>query len=142
MIYSDMTKKALKLCYDAHREQTDKGGTPYVFHSFHLAEQMTDEDCTIVALLHDVVEDTNYGLEDLRTYGFSDVVLEALALMTHEPGTPYFDYILSLKSNFISKTVKLADLRHNSDLSRLDHITENDLRRVAKYKKAIELLEV
>ena len=141
MIYTDMTKKALKLCFEAHRNQTDKSGVPYVFHPFHLAEQMLDEDCTIVALLHDVVEDSEYRLEDLRAYGFSVAVLEALSLLTHEPGVPYLDYIENLKGNDISRTVKLADLRHNSDLSRLDHITDRDRQRVAKYKKAIELLE-
>ena len=141
MIYTDMTKKALKLCFEAHQDQTDKSGVPYVFHPFHLAEQMSDEDCTIAALLHDVVEDSEYRLDDLRSYGFSVVVLEALSLLTHEPGVPYFDYIENLKGNYIAKTVKLVDLRHNSDLSRLDHITDRDLQRVAKYKKAIELLE-
>ena len=70
MIYTEKTKKALKLCFEAHKDQTDKSGLPYVFHPFHLAEQMPDEDTTIVALLHDVVEDTDYTLDDLRRMGF------------------------------------------------------------------------
>ena len=66
MIYTPMTKKAMKLCYLAHKEQTDKSGLPYVFHPIHLAEQMMTEETTIVALLHDVIEDSNYTVEDLR----------------------------------------------------------------------------
>lgn len=81
MLYTDMTKKALKLCFEAHKEQADKSGMPYVFHPFHLAEQMADEDCTIVALLHDVMEDTEYGVEDLRARGFSEAVLKELTLI-------------------------------------------------------------
>ena len=59
MIYTDLTKKALKFCFEAHKNQYDKSGMPYVFHPFHLAEQMTTEETTVVALLHDVVEDTD-----------------------------------------------------------------------------------
>lgn len=141
MLYTDMTKKALKLCFEAHKEQLDKSGMPYVFHPFHLAEQMPDEDCTVVALLHDVIEDTEYGVEDLQALGFSDTVLTALMLMTHEDDTPYLDYVAVLKANPIARTVKLADLKHNSDFSRLSVVTDKDLQRVEKYKKAIQLLE-
>ena len=69
MIYTADTKKALKLCFEAHKNQTDKAGMPYVFHPFHVAEQMPDEKTTIVALLHDVVEDTSYSLRDIRRNG-------------------------------------------------------------------------
>lgn len=141
MIYTPMTKIALKLCFAAHKDQMDKSDMPYVFHPFHLAEQMQDEETTIVALLHDVVEDTDYTIEDLRQMGFSERVLSAIALMTHAPEVPYMDYVAKIKTNPIAKTVKLADLRHNSDLSRLDHITPRDEARAEKYKKAIELLE-
>ena len=71
MIYTPKTKMALKLCFEAHKEQTDKSGMPYVFHPFHLAEQMKTEETTIVALLHDPVEDTAYTAEDLADMGFS-----------------------------------------------------------------------
>lgn len=141
MLYTDMTKRALKLCFEAHKEQLDKSGMPYVFHPFHLAEQMPDEDCTVVALLHDVMEDTEYGVEDLRSLGFSDAALTALMLMTHDDDIPYLDYVAMLKSNPIARNVKLADLKHNSDLTRLSVVTDKDLQRVEKYKKAIQLLE-
>lgn len=140
MIYTAGTKKALKLCFEAHKDQVDKSGMPYVFHPFHLAEQMSDERSTIVALLHDVIEDTEYTFEDLRKMGFEDEVIEALVLMTHDDSVPYMTYVAAIKQNPIAKTVKLADLEHNSDLSRLDIIDEKALKRKEKYATAIELL--
>ena len=136
-----MTKVALDLCFKAHKEQRDKSGMPYVFHPFHLAEQMKDEESTIVALLHDVIEDTDYTLDDLEEIGFSGNVLAAIALMTHEDGVPYMDYVAKIKTNPIAKAVKLADLRHNSDLTRLDSVTQKDRERAEKYLTAINLLD-
>ena len=141
MIYTPLTKKAVKLCFEAHKDQVDKSGLPYVFHPFHLAEQMTDEPTTVTALLHDVVEDTSYTLADLREMGFPETVLDALALLTHDDGTAYLEYVARLKTNPIARAVKLADLRHNSDLTRLDQMDGKALARVEKYRKAIELLE-
>ena len=141
MIYTPLTRKALKICFDAHKDQTDKAGVPYVFHPFHLAEQMEDEETTIVALLHDVVEDTEYTLGDLRSMDFGDNVMEALALMTHDEAVPYMDYVAKIKSNPIARAVKLADLRHNSDLSRLDSVDDKSMERVKKYSQALRLLE-
>ena len=141
MIYTELTKQAMKLCFEAHKNQKDKSGIPYVFHPFHLAEQMEEELSTVVALLHDVVEDTAYTFDDLRNMGYPEKVLEALMLLTHDDATPYLSYVERLKDNPIAKAVKLADLRHNSDLSRLDHIDQKALDRVEKYKKAIALLE-
>lgn len=141
MLYTDKTKKALKLCFDAHKEQTDKSGMPYVFHPFHLAEQMETEDATVVALLHDVVEDTDNTLDDLRELGFGETVLEALKLLTHDDGVDYMEYVQAIKGNPIAKEVKLADLRHNSDISRLDTVDEKALERREKYLQALTLLE-
>lgn len=141
MIYTPLTKKALGISFEAHKNQTDKSGIPYVYHPFHLAEQMDDQYAVCVALLHDVVEDAGVTLNDLRAEGFPEAVIEAIALMTHDDSVPYLEYVDRLKSNPLAKKVKLADLRHNSDLSRLDNIKEKDTERVEKYKKAIELLE-
>ena len=140
MIYTEQTKKALKLCFEAHKDQVDKSGMPYVFHPFHLAEQMTDEDTTVVALLHDVVEDTDYTLEDLKNMGFSPQVLEAIALMTHEEGVPYLEYVAKIKTNPIAKAVKLADIDHNSDASRLDQDDPRIPYWQEKYRRAKETL--
>ena len=141
MIYTNMTKKALKLCFDVHKEQVDKSGLPYVFHPFHLAEQMETEDTTIVALLHDVVEDSELTLDDLRQMGFGDAVIAALALLTHDPAVEYMDYVRAIKDNPIARAVKLADLRHNSDLTRLDTVDEKALSRREKYLQAMTLLK-
>ena len=141
MIYTPKTKQALKLCFEAHKEQTDKSGLPYVFHPFHLAEQMETEDTTVVALLHDVMEDTACTPEDLRAMGFPAPVLEALRLLTHREDTPYLDYVAALKHDPIARAVKLADLRHNSDLTRLDVIDDLALARAEKYRAALALLE-
>ena len=140
MIYTELTKKALKLCFESHKEQVDKSGVPYVFHPFHLAEQMTDESTTVVALLHDVVEDAATTFEDLEKQGFSDEIINALKLLTHDKGVPYMDYVAEIKTNRIATVVKLADLRHNSDLTRLSVVDEKALKRKEKYEKAIKLL--
>ena len=140
MLYTPKTKMALKLCFAAHKDQQDKSGMPYVFHPFHLAEQMQTEETTIVALLHDVVEDTDYTLEDLAAMGFDQVVIEALTLLTHDENVPYMEYVRTIKDNPVAKAVKLADLQHNSDLSRLDSVDEKALARREKYLKALALL--
>jgi len=144
MIYTKMTKKALRIAYDAHKEQVDKAGIPYIFHPFHLAEQMETEDEVIVALLHDVVEDTGITLEDLYEHGFSKNVLDAISLLTHNDGSEYMDYIQKIKPNQLAKKIKLADLRHNSDRARVDfpdNVNERMSSRWEKYENAIKYLE-
>jgi (p)ppGpp synthase/HD superfamily hydrolase len=133
MIYTELTKRAINLMFDQHRDQRDKSGLPYVFHPWHVAESMPDEITTVVALLHDVVEDTQLTIEDLRQMGYPKEVTEALALMTHEKGTDYFEYVKRLAVNPIARMVKLSDLKHNSDLTRMDEITDKVLRRREKY---------
>ena len=142
MIYTALNKKALKLCFEAHRDQVDKTDMPYVFHPFHLAEQMTDEISTVCALLHDVVEDTDYTLSDLTAMGFPREVTDALALLTHDPAVPYMDYVAAVAINPVARAVKIADLKHNSDLTRMepDEIDEWAMKRNEKYKKALALL--
>ena len=140
MIYTPLTKLALKLCFEAHKDQLDKSGMPYVFHPFHIAEQMTDEETTIVALLHDVIEDTDTTLDDLKELGFPETVISAIKLMTHDKDTPYMEYVTKIKTDPIARRVKLQDLAHNSDMTRLDTVTPYDIERAEKYKKAIELL--
>ena len=141
MIYTPLTKKALKLCFEAHKNQVDKTGLPYVFHPFHLAEQMQDELTTICALLHDVIEDTDYMLIDLEEMGFPKEALEALKLLTHDENVPYMDYVAEISKNSIAKKVKIADLMHNSDMSRLDTVDDYAIKRAEKYKKALEYLK-
>lgn len=142
MIYTPMTIKAMKLAYDAHLGQFDHSNVPYIYHPYHLAEQMDDEISCTVALLHDVVEDTDITLEELKKE-FPEEVTDAVALLTHDKNVNYFDYVRALKENPVAKKVKLADLNHNSDESRLvgsGLSTEQINYWKAKYTKAKEIL--
>ena len=140
MIYTDMTKKAIKLMYEKHKNQIDKSGMPYVLHPLHVAESMKDEKTTVVALLHDIVEDTDITLTDLIKMQFPKEVVDAIGIMTHTSELSYYEYIERISSNPISTEVKLADLKHNMDLSRLNQITKEDLERLKKYKKSFDYL--
>lgn len=140
MLYTELTKKAIRICFDAHCTFKDKGETPYVFHPFHLAEQMETEEETCAALLHDVVEDTNMGFADLEAEGFPKSVVDALRLLTHDEKTDYMDYVKALSGNRIAARVKLADLRHNSTAGRLPFIGDNERKRMGKYLEAQAIL--
>lgn len=142
MIYTDKTKRAIKLCFKAHAGQVDKSGLPYAHHPLHLAEKMDDENSTVVALLHDVVEDTDYTIMDIKGMGFGVEVVRALELLTHDPEISYFDYIKAIVPSQLAKKVKLADLEHNSDVTRLKREpNEKDRRRLDKYRLAKVVLE-
>ena len=130
----------MNIAYNAHMNQFDKAGVPYIYHPIHLAEQMDSETECIVALLHDVVEDTEVTFEQLEK-DFSKEVIEAIRLVTHDKDVEYKEYIKELSKNPIAKKVKIADLLHNSDESRLEKITIKDVVRREKYKKALEFLQ-
>ena len=140
MIYTEMTKKAIKLMFEKHKDQYDKSGLPYVFHPFHVAEQMDDENTTIVALLHDIVEDTDTTFEDLEKQGFSKDIIEALKLMTHDKNVDYYEYVEKISNNPIARKVKIKDLEHNMDTSRLDNMESKDEKRLIKYRKCHDFL--
>ena len=144
MIYTPLTNKAMRIAYAAHHGQADRSGRPYIFHPYHLAEQMDDEVSVCVALLHDVAEDTAVTLEELARE-FPAEVVDALRLLTHEPGTDYFDYVRAIRANPVAVKVKLADIKHNSDVRRYagcPDISEEQLaRRREKYARARAILE-
>lgn len=131
-----MLEKARKIAETAHAGQVDKGGQPYILHPLWVAERCETAEEKIVALLHDVIEDTDRTVEDLRQEGFSETVLQAVACLTHREGESYMDYVERVCRNPLAARVKLADLSDNMDLSRIPHPTEKDLARVEKYKKA------
>lgn len=141
MIYTPLTKKAMRIAYEAHKDQLDKCGVPYVCHPLHLAEQMTDEATCCAALLHDTIEDTWVTADYLREQGMPAKVVFAVQLLTHAPGVDYMDYVRAIKPNGIARAVKLADLRHNSDLSRIDRVTAEDIERNRRYAEARAILE-
>ena len=120
MFYSDMVKKASLIAFDAHKNDVDKSGYPYIMHPAYLAYQMEDEDSVCVALLHDVIEDHSdkYSFEYLIQEGFNENVITALKLLTHDKDVPYMDYIARIKTNVLATRVKIADLKHNLDKSR------------------------
>lgn len=140
MINTKLTRKAMIIAYNAHQNQFDKAGVPYIFHPIHLAEQMNSETECIVALLHDVVEDTSVTFAELEKE-FPCEVIEILKLLTHDEKTDYMSYIKKLKDNPVAKKVKIADINHNTDETRLDKITIKDISRRNKYKKALDFLE-
>ena len=142
MIYTPLTNQAMQIAYKAHHGQFDYNGIPYIYHPIHLAEQMDDEISCCVALLHDTVEDTTVSLEDLKAV-FPQEVTDAVALLTHQKDTDYFDYVRAIKDNPIARKVKLADLAHNSDQTRCVGSGLSDERKaswLAKYKKATNIL--
>lgn len=143
MIYTELTKKAMLTAYNAHHGQYDKSGFPYIFHPYHLAEQMNDEISVCIALLHDVIEDTCITVQELETE-FPQEVTEAVKLLTYDGKEDYFDYIRRLKLNPYAKLVKLADLAHNSDQSRLINTADIPEQKRTywkeKYAQAYEIL--
>ena len=142
MIYTELTYKAIKVAFKAHEGQLDKTGLPYILHPIHVAEQMKDEDSCVAAILHDVIEDTDITLEDLRKEGFTEKQLEAVALLTHDLSVDYMDYIIQLSGNPIARAVKIEDLKHNSDTTRaLGNLTPQDIKRNQKYLSALNFLE-
>ena len=114
-----LVERAKEICKTAHAGQVDKGGNAYYLHPFSVADMCETETEKIVALLHDVLEDTDTTADDLAAYGFSNEVIEALIALTHDSKEPYLEYIKRVKENPIATIVKINDLRHNSDLSRL-----------------------
>ncbi|MBM6778485.1 bifunctional (p)ppGpp synthetase/guanosine-3',5'-bis(diphosphate) 3'-pyrophosphohydrolase [Collinsella tanakaei] len=144
MIYTPLTNRALRIAYEAHAGQLDKCGVPYVFHPYHLAEQMPDEATTCAALLHDVVEDTGITLDELARSFPTDVV-DVVRLLTHEEDVPYLDYVRAIATHPIARTVKRADLLHNLDDTRFAgqaDVPKRDIaRRREKYTAALAILE-
>ena len=137
---SDTLRTALRIAMDAHEGQVDRAGKPYIYHPLTVATMTGSFDEFVTALLHDVIEDSAYTPADLLAAGIPEHIVEALILLTHEDDELYLDYVRKLKCNDLARAVKLADLKHNSDLSRLPMVTDKDLDRVEKYKKAMEIL--
>ena len=140
MYYSEMVKKAVNIMFEAHKEDFDKGGYPYVFHPFYLATKVEGENETCVALLHDVIEDhgDKYSFEYLKNEGFNKEIIEALKLLTHKKDVPYMDYIVEISKNNIAKKVKIEDLKHNMDSRRT---SGEKTKKYDIYVKALEFLE-
>ncbi len=134
---------AIRIAVAAHAGQTDKGGAPYITHPLRLMAAVDEEEAKIVALLHDVVEDTAVGLDDLSREGFSEDILNAVDILTHRRNEPYADYVVGCKSNPLARQVKLADLADNSRLDRCILRVERiamDLARIHRYLLSYKFL--
>lgn len=131
---------AIALAARAHRGQLDKGGQPYILHPLRVMLRQQDEAASIVAVLHNVVEDTSTTLADLREAGYSEEVREAVDCLTRRPGEPYERMLSRVETNPIARRVKLADLEDNMDPRRLESSSEVVAGLRAKYKKAWDRL--
>ena len=136
----DMVLRALEIAAAAHSGQVDKSGVAYILHPITVAGLVETPEEKTVAYLHDVVEDTAVTLEDLRKEGFPDVIVEAVDAMTRRDGEQRDAYLKRVKNDPIARKVKLADLTHNSDLSRIPDPKEKDIRRRDNYLKEMEYL--
>jgi len=132
--------KAIQIASLAHENQVDKSNTPYILHPIRLMLKFTSIEEQIVAVLHDVIEDSDVTLMDLKNNGFSDDILTAIDLLTKKPGMEYQSYLENISRNLLAKKIKIEDIKDNLILTRLSSISEKDYERVQKYHQALQFL--
>jgi (p)ppGpp synthase/HD superfamily hydrolase len=137
-------EKALQIAAKAHEGQKDKEGLPYILHPLRVMMSVEGEEAQIVALLHDVIEDTNVTAGDLRQAGFTEKLIAAVLCVTHRKDEePYAEYVVRCKSDEVARRVKLADLKENTRLDRTilrpDRL-ERDLARIRRYLLSYKFL--
>ena len=132
---------AIDIATKAHAGQFDKGGRPYILHPTKVAESVDTIEQKIVAYLHDVCEDSTTTFNDLLEAGFPEEIVNCVRLLTKEKGSVYIDYIEKIKQNDTARAVKIADLKHNLDVSRITTPTKRDFGRLQRYQKALAILE-
>nr|WP_186322924.1 HD domain-containing protein [Paenibacillus xylanexedens] len=132
---------AISIALEAHKGQLDKGGNPYILHPLAVMNRVETIEEKIVAVLHDVIEDTEVTIEQLRELGFSEEIVKAIGLLTKSEEDSYEQFIEKTTRNRIARNVKIADIQENMNLSRIKNPTEQDYNRLEKYKKAMERLE-
>jgi (p)ppGpp synthase/HD superfamily hydrolase len=133
-------ERALQIAVQAHAGQKDKNGAAYIFHPIRVMMRCATPNAKIVALLHDVVEDTPVTFEQLEKEGFSPEVLSTLRLVTHAPDVPYESYIDTISTDKVATEVKIADLEDNSDIRRLKEVDDRVVARLRKYLSAYHRL--
>jgi hypothetical protein len=134
-------EKAISIALKAHEGFLDKSSAPYILHPLRIMLQMNTQEEMIVAVLHDVIEDSDYSLAMLKESGFSDEIIKALESLTRKPDEPYEAYILRAGANEMGRKIKRADLMDNLSISRIKKLTNRDLERIKKYHQALEILE-
>lgn len=138
-----MLGKAILIATQAHNGQFDRGGNPYILHPYRVMSRLVGECLEIqqAAILHDVVEDSDITIEDLRKEGFSERVLHTLSLLTKVDGQDYDEYIQAICECYDAIVVKMEDIKDNSDITRLKGLTEKDFKRMEKYQRSFVLLK-
>ena len=139
---SVMLAKAIAITSKAFEHRFDKGGKPYILHCLYVMGKMpvNDPELQQIAVMHDLVEDTGWTLDDLRKEGFSERVVAGVGIMTHNHEVPYDDYIHLIATNKDARLVKLADLEHNSIIFRMKGLRKKDFDRLEKYHRAYAYL--
>jgi len=135
------TLNSYDVARNAHAGQRDKAGKDYILHPVYVASHFTNRNDIDVALLHDVVEDSPYTINDLQAIGFNDEILAAVDAITKKPRQDYASYLAVVKANDIARRVKIEDLKHNMDTSRLLNVSDKDKKRLEKYENALEYLQ-
>lgn len=135
-----MLDLALKIAVKAHAQQVDKAGEPYILHPIRLMQCFDDSDLRVVAVLHDVVEDSDTTLAMLADYGFKPSIIEAIANLTKTAGESYDAFIKRAASHELSRLVKIEDIKDNLNVLRLSQLTDKDLQRIKKYQSALTFL--
>ena len=137
---STLIEKALHIAVESHKGQTDKNNTSYIFHVLRVMHSVNTDEQKITALLHDVVEDTNWTFEKLKQEGFSDEIVEAIDSVTKRKGEDYFTFVNRSKNNVIGRIVKIADIKDNLNIKRIEKPTDKDFERMKRYRKALRIL--
>jgi (p)ppGpp synthase/HD superfamily hydrolase len=130
-------ERAIAIAAEAHRGQTDKAGASYILHPLRVMLTLNTNEERITAVLHDIVEDCGWTFERLRAEGFSEKIINAIESVTRRPDENYEDFVLRAARNPIGRRIKLADLKDNADLSRIQNPANLDFKRLEKYQKAI-----
>lgn len=133
-----MIEQAIVLAAEMHIGQKDKSGEPYIYHPLSVMMKIKGETAKVVAILHDIIEDTDVTLEDLKESGYPEEVVEAIKAITKIPGESYMGYLIRVKANEIALKVKIADIEHNIQLSRLIKLEDKIVERlIKKYVRAL-----
>ena len=135
-----MIEKALQIAIKAHKGQTDVGDKPYILHVLRVMNSVDKDEEKITAILHDVVEDTDWTFNKLKKEGFSNKIIEAIDSVTKRKGEDYFTFVNRSKNNVIGRVVKIADIKDNANIKRIDNPKKKDFERVERYKKALKIL--
>jgi (p)ppGpp synthase/HD superfamily hydrolase len=136
----NLLEKAILIAAQAHQGQMDKAGAPYILHPLKVMLKLNSETEMIIGVLHDVVEDSPWTLENLRQEGFPEEILEALDYLTRREREDYQDFIMRVAGNPLARKVKLADLEDNLNILRFETITEKDKARLSRYHQAWAIL--